>query len=186
MVDGAIRHPGFAPRKGALGAVARDVAGAVGGAVAPRRDPGAQRHPGHRARTARPGRRGPCGTMLLTAPDMVPVPASYRRRDGLSLWRRHGAEVYTTRAQLDTEARLLCAAAQTGAPSLAPDRAARALGADRARLEARLWREHGRHGAPRADPALDGAGAPLSRAGLSRDQAHAAYGILTSRPALHL
>ena len=64
----------------------------------------------------RPG--GPAGTVLLTAPEMVPVPDAYRRADGLSLWRRHGAEIYTTRAMLDTEARLLRAA--TGAR--APDR----------------------------------------------------------------
>ena len=94
----------------------------------------------------RPG--GPAGTVLLTAPEMVPVPEAYRRADGLSLWRRHGAEIYTTRAMLDTEARLLRAAAQTGAPKLAPERAAAALGADRARVEARLWREHGHPGAP--------------------------------------
>jgi hypothetical protein len=61
---------------------------------------------------------GPCGTVLLSAPEMVPVPAAYRRGDGLSLWRRHGAEVYTTRGQLDTETRLLRAAARTGAPEM--------------------------------------------------------------------
>src|ERR1017187_8968871 len=38
----------------------------------------------------RPG--GPGETVLLTAPEMVPVPTTYRRADGLSLWRRHGAE----------------------------------------------------------------------------------------------
>ena len=94
----------------------------------------------------RPG--GPCGTVLLTAPEMVPVPQAYRRADGLSLWRRHGAEIYTTRAMLDTETRLLRAAAQTGAPKVAPERAAAALGADRARVEARLWREHGHSARP--------------------------------------
>jgi TrwC relaxase len=73
---------------------------------------------------------GRCGTVLLTAPELVPVPAGYRRADGLSWWRRHGTEVYTTCGQLDTETRLLRAAAQTGAPALAPERAA-ALGADR-------------------------------------------------------
>ena len=87
------------------------------------------------------------GAVLLTAPEMVPVPEAYRRADGLSLWRRHGAEIYTTRAMLDTETRLLRAAAQTGAPKIAPERAAAALGADRARVEARLWREHGHPGA---------------------------------------
>ena len=78
------------------------------------------------------------------------MPEAYRRADGLSLWRRHGAEIYTTRAMLDTEARLLRAAAQTGAPRIAPERAAAALGADRARVEARLWREHGQPGAASA------------------------------------
>jgi conjugative relaxase-like TrwC/TraI family protein len=120
----------------------------------------------------RPG--GPGETVLLTAPEMVPVPTAYRRADGLSLWRRHGAEVYTTRGQLDVETRLLRAAAQTGAPRVAPDRAAALLGADRARVEARLWREQGRPGAP------GGAEPPLSSAGLSDDQAQAAYGVLTS------
>lgn len=63
----------------------------------------------------------------------MPVPDAYRRADGLSLWRRHGSEIYTTRAMLDTETRLLRAAAQTGAPGVALERAAAALGADRAR-----------------------------------------------------
>src|SRR5262249_31612486 len=66
---------------------------------------------------------GPTGVVLLTAPEMVPVPEVYRRADGLSLWRRHGAEIYTTRAMLDTETRLLRAAGQTGAPRVAPQRA---------------------------------------------------------------
>jgi hypothetical protein len=33
------------------------------------------------------------------------------------------------------------------APKIAPERAAAAVGADRARVEARLWREHGHRGA---------------------------------------
>ncbi len=135
------------------------------------------------ARALAPG--GPCGTVLLTAPDMVPVPAAYRRADGLS----RGADTaprYTTRDQLGAEPRLLRVAAQTGAPSIASDRAARALGANRARLEARLWREHGPQGGPGAHPALDGADAPLTSAGLSDDQAQAAYGILTSGRAIDI
>ena len=129
----------------------------------------------------RPG--GPGETVLLTAPEMVPVPAAYRRADGLSLWRRHGAEIYTTRAMLDTETRLLRAAAQNGAPRIAPDRAAALLGADRARIEARLWREHGHPGA--AD-APGGGEPPLSDAGLADDQAQAAYGVLTSGRAIDI
>jgi hypothetical protein len=124
----------------------------------------------------RPG--GGCGVVRLTAPEMVPVSAAFRRADGLSLWRRHGADVYTTRGQLDVETRLLRAAAHGGAPAIAPERAAAALGADRARIEARLWREHAPHGAAGAEEARSGAGAPLSGAGLADDQAQAAYGIL--------
>lgn len=130
-------------------------------------------------RALRPG--GSCGIVLLTAPEMVPVPECYRRADGRSLWRRHGAEVYTTRGQLDAETRLLRASAQTGAPAVAPDCAAAALGADRARVEAALWREHAPHG---ASMTLDDAGTPLSGAGLTDDQAQAAYGILTSGRAI--
>jgi conjugative relaxase-like TrwC/TraI family protein len=140
-------------------------------------------------RALRPG--GACGIVLLTAPEMVPVPQAYRRADGLSLWRRHGAEVYTTRAMLDTETRLLRAAAQTGAPKILPERAAAAIGADQARVEARLWREHARSGAACAPDgaasalkgaagARNGAEPALSSAGLADDQAQAAYGILTS------
>ncbi|HEY7261653.1 MAG TPA: AAA family ATPase, partial [Trebonia sp.] len=132
----------------------------------------------------RPG--SPAGTVLLTAPEMVPVPEVYRRGDGLSLWRRHGAEIYTTRAMLDTETRLLRAAAQTGAPKLAPERAAASLGADRARVEARLWREHGHLGAAGAASVPGGAEPALSSAGLTDDQAQAAYGVLTSGRAIDI
>ena len=132
----------------------------------------------------RPG--GPGETVLLTAPEMVPVPAAYRRGDGLSLWRRHGAEIYTTRGQLDVETRLLRVAAQTGAPWVAPDRAAALLGADRARVEARLWGEHGRPGAPGTLDAPGGAEPALSDGGLSDDQVQAAYGVLTSGRAIDI
>lgn len=143
----------------------------------------------------RPG--GAAGTVLLNAPEMVPVPEAFRRADGMSLWRRHGAQIYTTRAMLDTETRLLRAAAQTGAPKIEPERAAAALGADQACLEARLWREYGQPGAAvgtAADtPAASGAGGaadsvdePLSSAGLTDDQAQAAYGVLTSGRAVDI
>jgi conjugative relaxase-like TrwC/TraI family protein len=130
---------------------------------------------------------GPCQVIQLTAPEMVCVPERYRRGDGLSVWRRHGAEVYTTRGQLDTEARLLRAAAQRGAPSLVPDRAAGVLGADRARVEEALWREQNpRRTASDAGAAPDAARKQLSRAGLTDDQALAVYGILTSGRAVDI
>jgi conjugative relaxase-like TrwC/TraI family protein len=136
----------------------------------------------------RPG--GPCGIVLLTAPEMVPVPQACRRADGLSLWRRHGAEVYTTRAMLDTETRLLRAAAQTGAPKISPERAAAAIGADRQRVEARLWRDHAHPGAADAPGcaagARGGAEPALTSAGLADDQAQATYGILTSGRAIDI
>jgi conjugative relaxase-like TrwC/TraI family protein len=120
---------------------------------------------------------GSCQVIQLTAPELIAVPEKYRRGDGLSVWRRHGAEVYTTRGQLDTEARLLRAAAHRSGPSVCPDVAAATLGADRARAEEALWREHGPRG---AGDAADVTRGPLSRAGLTDDQALAVYGILTS------
>ncbi len=87
---------------------------------------------------------------------------------------------------LDAETRLLRAAAQNGAPRIAPDRAAALLGADRARTEARLWREHGHPGAPVAAGAPGGGEPPLSSAGLADDQAQAAYGVLTSGRAIDI
>jgi conjugative relaxase-like TrwC/TraI family protein len=129
---------------------------------------------------------GPSGVLRLTAPEMVPVPDRYRRADGVSVWRRHGAEVFTTRGQLDVEARLLAAAAQGGAPALPPDRAARALGVDRARVEAALWREHAAPAQDAREEGREGAHAPLSGNGLTDDQAQAAYGILTSGRAIDI
>jgi conjugative relaxase-like TrwC/TraI family protein len=124
---------------------------------------------------------GPCQVIQLTAPELVPVPEQYRRGDGLSVWRRHGADVYTTRGQLDTEARLLRAAAQRGAPSLAPDRAAGMLSADCALIEETLWRAQNPDRATSdAGAAPDASRAPLSRTGLTDDQALAVYAILTS------
>jgi conjugative relaxase-like TrwC/TraI family protein len=130
---------------------------------------------------------GPCHVIQLTAPELIAVPEKYRRGDGLSVWRRHGAEVYTTRAQLDTEARLLRAAAQRGAPSLASGSAADAIGADRARIEQALWREQNPRCAGSELGAMpDDAREPLSRSGLTDDQALAVYGILTSGRAIDI
>jgi AAA domain len=130
---------------------------------------------------------GPCQVIQLTAPELIPVPGKYRRRDGVSVWRRHGAEVYTTRGQLDVETRLLRAAAQPGAPTLAPDRAAAVVGADCTRIQEAAWRDYGPRGAGRDTAnAPDGAGEPLSRSGLTGDQAIAVYGILTSGRAIDI
>ncbi len=91
---------------------------------------------------------------------------------------------------LDTEARLLRAAAQTGAPKVAPERAAAALGrrpragGGAAVARARPSRRGG-CGAGAAD-APGGADAPLSGAGLTDDQVQAAYGVLTSGRAIDI
>ena len=57
LVHGAIRHARFAPGEGAFGAVAGGAAGAMGRAIAARRNRGAQRHPGGRARPQISGNR---------------------------------------------------------------------------------------------------------------------------------
>ena len=58
LVDGAIRDPRFAPAEGTFGAVPGSAAGAMGGAIAPRRDRGAEHYPGCRVRSARDRRCG--------------------------------------------------------------------------------------------------------------------------------
>src|SRR6202034_2625384 len=69
---------------------------------------------------------------------------------------------------------------------VAPDRAAALLGVDRARVEARLWREHGHPGVPGTMDAPGGAEPPLSDAGLADDQVQAAYGVLISGRAIDI
>jgi hypothetical protein len=84
------------------------------------------------AEALRPG--GPADAVLLAAPEMVPVPEAYRRTDGLSLGRRHGAEVYTTRAMLAP--RRCCGATTQPTASLIPT-LARYPPAQRGQLAAR-------------------------------------------------
>ena len=133
--------------------------------------------------------------IVLSAPEWPRVPDCLRRADGESLYVPHGAARYTTGAQLDLEARLLADAAETGAPRLDPPGAARMLGADQARLEARLRQAHdpgaearaphaqgagAAHDEPEAAPGADSALHALVGCGLRVDQAAAAFWVLTS------
>ena len=53
---------------------------------------------------------------LLSPPELCHTPQCFRRADGTSRFRATGAEVYTTAATMNAEARLLDAARRTGAP----------------------------------------------------------------------
>ena len=110
----------------------------------------------------------------LEAPEPAEVPASLLRADGRSVYQRHGGTRYATRAQLAMEERMV---AQAGARRAARDRAqaARALGADPARLEDALA---GR--ARDAGEAQDARDAQDTRtgSGLREDQAAAALAVL--------
>jgi hypothetical protein len=105
--------------------------------------------------------------LCLEAPEAGEAPRSLMRADGRSIYQRHGGVRYATRAQLAMEERMLAQARADGAPCLTRADAARALGADPARLE----------------QALAGAapGAPDARTqtGLREDQAAAALSVLT-------
>ena len=103
----------------------------------------------------------------LEAPEPAEVPRSLLRADGRSIYQRHGGVRYATRAQLVMEERMLAQARARGAPRLTRAQAARALGADPARLDAAL--------AGRADAAQD----TRTRTGLRADQAAAALSVLT-------
>ena len=74
--------------------------------------------------------------LRLDAPEWPRVPDSLRRADGESVYRAHGSELYATRTQLSMEEQLLADAQADGAPHLAPEEAARLLGADHAQLQA--------------------------------------------------
>ena len=73
--------------------------------------------------------------LCLEAPEAVQAPRSLLRADGRSVYQRHGGVRYATRAQLAMEERMLAQARADGAPRLTRADAARALGADPARLE---------------------------------------------------
>ena len=73
--------------------------------------------------------------ICLEAPEAVEVPRSLLRADGRSIYQRHGGVRYATRAQLAMEERLVAQAGADTAPRLTRADAARALGADLARLE---------------------------------------------------
>ena len=105
--------------------------------------------------------------VCLEAPEPAEVPRSLLRADGRSIYQRHGGIRYATRAQLAMEERMLTQARAGGAPRLTRAQAARALGADPARL----------------DDALTGhaheTDAQRTRTGLREDQAAAALSVLT-------
>src|SRR5205823_13052383 len=105
----------------------------------------------------------------LEAPEPAEVPASLRRADGRSVYQRHGGTRYATRAQLAMEERMVAHAGADGAPRVTRAQAARALGADPARLEDALT---GRaRDAGEAQDARTGSG-------LREDQAAAALAVL--------
>ena len=111
----------------------------------------------------------------LEAPEPAEVPASLLRADGRSVYQRHGGTRYATRAQLAMEERMVAQAGAGGAPRVTRAQAARALGADPARLEDALA---GR--ARDAGEAQDAHGAQDTRtgSGLREDQAAAALAVL--------
>ena len=111
----------------------------------------------------------------LEAPGPAEVPASLLRADGRSVYQRHGGTRYATRAQLAMEERMVAQAGADGAPRVTRAQAARALGADAARLEEALA---GRaHDAGEAQDARD-AQDPRTGSGLREDQAAAALAVL--------
>ena len=105
--------------------------------------------------------------LCLEAPEAVEVPRSLLRADGRSVYQRHGGVRYATRAQLAMEERMLAQARADGAPRLTRAEAARALGADPARLE------HALDGSARDTPN------ERTASGLREDQAAAVLSVLT-------
>ena len=106
--------------------------------------------------------------ICLEAPEAVEVPRSLLRADGRSIYQRHGGVRYATRAQLAMEERLVAQAGAEVAPRLTRADAARALGADLARLEDTL--------AGRAQEIEDH---HPERTQLTADQAAAVLSVLT-------
>ena len=106
--------------------------------------------------------------ICLEAPEAVEVPRSLLRADGRSIYQRHGGVRYATRAQLAMEERLVAQASADTAPRLTRADAARALGADLARLEDTL--------AGRAQEIQDH---HPERTGLTAEQSAAVLSVLT-------
>jgi hypothetical protein len=105
--------------------------------------------------------------VCLEAPEAVRVPECLLRADGRSVYQRHGGVRYATRAQLSAEERMVAQAQAAGAPAMAPDRVARALGVSVTRLDAVL---------------TQGTQAEVTQgrqAGLRADQAAAVFSVLT-------
>ena len=103
------------------------------------------------------------------------MPTSLLRADGRSVYQRHGGTRYATRAQLAMEQRMVAQAGAGAAPRVDRAQAARALGADPARLEDALaGRAHD------TEEAQDARGAQDARtgSGLREDQAAAALAVL--------
>jgi AAA domain/TrwC relaxase len=111
------------------------------------------------------GEFGP--VVCLEAPEAVPVPASLRRADGRSVYRRHGGIKYATRVQVSREEKLVAQAGARGAPAMTREEAARALGGEATELEAALHEPADTH-------------ARTAGCGLRMDQAAAAFYVLTS------
>ena len=111
----------------------------------------------------------------LEAPEPAKVPPSLLRADGRSVYQRHGGTRYATRAQLAMEERMVAHAGAGGAPPVTRAEAARALGADPARLEDALA---GRAPAREAQDARD-AQDTRTGSGLREDQAAATLAALT-------
>ena len=106
--------------------------------------------------------------ICLEAAEAVEVPRSLLRADGRSIYQRHGGVRYATRAQLATEERLVAQAGAGTAPRLTRAGAARALGAELARLEDTL--------AGRAQEIQDH---HPERTGLTAEQSAAVLSVLT-------
>ena len=79
--------------------------------------------------------------VCLEAPELVDVPDSLRRSDGLPVYRRHMGAKYATAAQLSTEEQLLADAVRRREPLIERERAAQLLGSDSATLAGQLGRK---------------------------------------------
>jgi len=107
--------------------------------------------------------------VCLEAPELVDVPESLRRADGLNVYRRHMGAKYATAAHLGLEERLLADAGHERAPLVERERAAQLVGSDAATLSAQLERK------PEAGSEQ------TTATGLRLDQAAAIWAALTSR-----